>query len=154
MFGRMMNETLGKIHFWGTIIPFNCIFIPLFVLGAAGEHRRIFDYPMFPELARPALAPPGSVRDRRRCSIMLSFQIVFFYNLITSLLRRPEGREESVEVEHARVDRRFAAAARQLAGAADACIAARTSTARRAATEDYWPQNAPKLSRRGPVDVR
>ena len=23
MFGRMMNETLGKIHFWGTIIPFN-----------------------------------------------------------------------------------------------------------------------------------
>jgi len=31
MFGRMMNETLGKIHFWGTIIPFNFIFIPLFI---------------------------------------------------------------------------------------------------------------------------
>ena len=35
MFGRMMNETLGKMHFWGTIIPFNFIFIPLFILGRA-----------------------------------------------------------------------------------------------------------------------
>ncbi|HXK23097.1 MAG TPA: cbb3-type cytochrome c oxidase subunit I, partial [Myxococcota bacterium] len=34
MFGKMMDERLGKIHFWGTIIPFNMIFIPLFVLGA------------------------------------------------------------------------------------------------------------------------
>ena len=33
MFGRMMNETLGKVHFWGTFVPFNCIFIPLFMLG-------------------------------------------------------------------------------------------------------------------------
>src|SRR5512134_1109030 len=36
MTGKLMNETLGKIHFWLTIIPFNFIFIPLFVLGAAG----------------------------------------------------------------------------------------------------------------------
>ena len=31
MFGRMMNETLGKLHFWITIISFNAIFIPLFI---------------------------------------------------------------------------------------------------------------------------
>ncbi len=51
MFGRMMNETLGKIHFWGTIIPFNFIFIPLFVLGPAGQHRRIYNFQNFPDLA-------------------------------------------------------------------------------------------------------
>jgi heme/copper-type cytochrome/quinol oxidase subunit 1 len=54
MFGRMMNEALGKIHFWGTVIPFNFIFIPLFVLGLAGQHRRIYNYNHFPELAEPA----------------------------------------------------------------------------------------------------
>src|SRR5215471_12147751 len=51
MFGKMMNETLGKIHFWGTIIPFNGIFIPLFVTGMGGDHRRIYNYQNFPELA-------------------------------------------------------------------------------------------------------
>ncbi len=90
MFGRMMNETLGKIHFWGTIIPFNCIFIPLFVLGAAGEHRRIFDYTMFPDLARPELRHLDQFATVSLL-IMLSFQLVFFYNLITSLLWGPKA---------------------------------------------------------------
>lgn len=55
MFGRMMNETLGKIHFWGTFIPFNCIFLPLFFLGLAGQHRRIYNYQHFPDLATQEL---------------------------------------------------------------------------------------------------
>ncbi|TPV95730.1 MAG: cytochrome c oxidase subunit I [Myxococcales bacterium FL481] len=51
MFGRMMNETWGKVHFWLTVIPFNVIFIPLFLLGLGGQHRRIYNYEHFPELA-------------------------------------------------------------------------------------------------------
>ena len=90
MFGRMMNDTLGKIHFWGTILPFNCIFIPLFVLGAAGEHRRIFDYSLFPELARPELRHLDQFATVALL-IMLSFQLVFFYNLVTSLLWGPKA---------------------------------------------------------------
>jgi cytochrome c oxidase subunit 1 len=84
MFGKMMNETLGKIHFWGTIIPFNLIFIPLFVLGAAGQHRRIFDYTNFPELAVPWMQ---DLRVLATVSlvIMLCFQVVFFVNVIISL---------------------------------------------------------------------
>jgi cytochrome c oxidase subunit 1 len=84
MFGRMMNETLGKIHFWGTVIPFNFIFIPLFVLGAAGQHRRIYDYRNFPELMQyqdlRVLATTALV-------VMLLFQLVFFYNVIVSVFR-------------------------------------------------------------------
>ena len=53
MFGRMLNETLGKIHFWGTIIAFNLIFIPLFITGAAGDQRRIYNYALFSEQSGP-----------------------------------------------------------------------------------------------------
>ncbi|MCX5740707.1 MAG: cbb3-type cytochrome c oxidase subunit I, partial [Proteobacteria bacterium] len=90
MFGRMMNDTLGKIHFWGTIIPFNCIFIPLFVLGAAGENRRVYDFTTQPGLARPELRHLDQFATVALL-IMLSFQLVFFYNLITSLLRGPKA---------------------------------------------------------------
>ena len=63
MFGRQMNEFWGKVHFWGTIIPFNGIFIPLFILGAAGEHRRIFDYQTSRTSATPWMIQHARVRD-------------------------------------------------------------------------------------------
>ena len=40
MFGRMMNETWGKIHFLLTFIAFNCTFFPMHIVGAAGMPRR------------------------------------------------------------------------------------------------------------------
>jgi cytochrome c oxidase subunit 1 len=43
MFGRMLNEPLGKLHFWLTTISFNCVFIPLFLVGMTGHHRRIYN---------------------------------------------------------------------------------------------------------------
>lgn len=41
MFGRMMNETLGKVHFWLTFAAFNCTFFPMHILGVGGHMRRI-----------------------------------------------------------------------------------------------------------------
>jgi len=90
MFGRMMSDKLGKIHFWGTIIPFNFIFIPMFFLGSAGEQRRVYDYRHFPELARPefqALRIMATVA----LLVMLAFQLVFFYNFIMSMRRGPKA---------------------------------------------------------------
>jgi len=86
MFGRMLNDTLGKIHFWGTIIPFNMIFIPLFILGAAGEHRRIWDFNQFPELATSPLRNLDKLATVSLW-VMLSFQIVFLFNFFWSLRR-------------------------------------------------------------------
>jgi cytochrome c oxidase subunit 1 len=40
MFGRMMNETLGKIHFWVTFVGVYCIFMPMHYIGLAGNVRR------------------------------------------------------------------------------------------------------------------
>ncbi len=84
MFGRMMNETWGRIHFWGTIIPFNCIFLPLFVLGMAGQHRRIYNYNNFPDLASQDMQ---NLRIFATWSavVMLLFQIPFLINFAYSL---------------------------------------------------------------------
>ncbi len=86
MFGRMMNETLGKIHFWGTIIPFNFIFIPMFFLGLSGEHRRIYDYTNFPDLATPSMQALR-ITSTVALVVMLLFQFVFLFNFIMSMIR-------------------------------------------------------------------
>jgi len=52
MFGRMMNETLGKIHFWPTFIAFNCTFFPMHILGVGGHMRRIYN-PMQYDFLKP-----------------------------------------------------------------------------------------------------
>jgi cytochrome c oxidase subunit 1 len=85
MFGRMLDETMGKIHFWGTIISLNCIFIPLFFIGVAGQHRRIYNFQHFPELATPDLQ---NIRVFATTSlvVMILFQFVFFANIIKSWL--------------------------------------------------------------------
>ena len=41
--GRKMSETLGKLHFWPSLIAINCIFMPMFIQGLAGVSRRLYD---------------------------------------------------------------------------------------------------------------
>ena len=41
--GRVMNELWGKIHFWGTFIAMNVVFMPMFIIGLAGVNRRLYD---------------------------------------------------------------------------------------------------------------
>ncbi len=86
MFGRMMSERLGKIHFWGTVIPFNLIFIPLFVLGAAGQHRRIYSYEHFPDLATPDLQQLRVIATLALVT-MLTFQVIFLWNFFWSMFK-------------------------------------------------------------------
>ncbi|MBK8426030.1 MAG: cbb3-type cytochrome c oxidase subunit I [Lewinellaceae bacterium] len=47
MFGRFMNETLGKIHFWGTIFGAYAIFWPMHYTGLAGVPRRYYSIDNF-----------------------------------------------------------------------------------------------------------
>jgi cytochrome c oxidase subunit I len=44
MTGRMMDERLGKVHFWLTVIGFNTTFLVQHWLGAEGMPRRYYDY--------------------------------------------------------------------------------------------------------------
>ena len=43
MFGRVMSERLGKIHFWGTLVGAYLIFWPMHYTGIAGVPRRYYD---------------------------------------------------------------------------------------------------------------
>jgi cytochrome c oxidase subunit I len=44
--GHMVDETLGRWHFWLSMIFFNITFFPMHFLGLAGMPRRIPDYPL------------------------------------------------------------------------------------------------------------
>jgi cytochrome c oxidase subunit 1 len=90
MFGRMMNEFWGKVHFWLTIVSFNAIFIPLFVTGAAGDHRRIFDHTNFPELDTPFLNELRMIATIALV-VMLVAQPIFLWNFFHSIFRGPKA---------------------------------------------------------------
>ncbi|HEX9779919.1 MAG TPA: cbb3-type cytochrome c oxidase subunit I [bacterium] len=47
MFGRMLNERLGKAHFFLTFLFFNAVMFPMFILGVHGMPRRIYDYTQY-----------------------------------------------------------------------------------------------------------
>jgi cytochrome c oxidase subunit 1 len=83
MFGRMMNETLGKIHFWITFIGVFCIFMPMHYLGFAANIRRysafVVEYmiPLLPVhkfITIAALVTGGA-------------QLIFLFNLFWSMFR-------------------------------------------------------------------
>jgi cytochrome c oxidase subunit 1 len=141
MFGRMMNETLGKIHFWGTIIAFNFIFIPLFMLGAAGQHRRIYDYTNFPDLAVPELQ---HLRILATVSlyVMLAFQPIFLFNFFWSMFRGPKAgknpwKANTLEwsAESPPPHGNWAQLPSVYRGPYEYSVEGRD--------EDYWPQNVP-----------
>ncbi len=48
MYGRMLRESLGKLHFWLLFIGFWLAFIPQYLLGLDGMPRRIVNYPQSP----------------------------------------------------------------------------------------------------------
>jgi cytochrome c oxidase subunit 1 len=48
MFGRFLDEGIGKVHFWLAVIGFNLTFFPMHWLGTEGMPRRIYTY--FPSL--------------------------------------------------------------------------------------------------------
>jgi cytochrome c oxidase subunit 1 len=84
MFGRMMNEALGKIHFWLTFIFFNSVFIPMHLVGLRGMMRRIAN-PMQYEFLKP-LEPLNQFITLSAILLLLS-QVVFVINFFMSLVR-------------------------------------------------------------------
>ena len=41
--GRKMNDLLGRIHFWGSFVSINIVFMPMFIQGLSGMNRRMAD---------------------------------------------------------------------------------------------------------------
>ena len=93
MFGRMMNDTLGKWHFWLTFIGVYCIFMPMHYLGLAGNVRR---YSAFVD---DYLVPLIPVHKFITIAALVTgaAQLIFLYNLIHSRFWGPVASENPWE---------------------------------------------------------
>jgi cytochrome c oxidase subunit 1 len=93
MFGRMMNEGLGKLHFWLTFIGVYCIFMPMHYLGLAGNVRR---YSAFVD---DYLIPLIPVHKFITIAALLTgaAQFIFLFNLIWSRFKGPIASENPWE---------------------------------------------------------
>jgi cytochrome c oxidase subunit 1 len=86
MFGRMMNESLGKLHFFLTFVFLNGTFFTMHILGAVGFPRRLAD-PYHYETFRH-LMPMNQFMTW--CAIlMVASQIIFAANFIYSIFYGP-----------------------------------------------------------------
>ncbi len=82
MFGRMMNETLGKWHFALTFLAGNCTFFPMHILGVYGHPRRYSDPMQFQWLQdKQILNQFISVSAFVLGVAQLFFLVNFFYSL-------------------------------------------------------------------------
>jgi cytochrome c oxidase subunit 1 len=89
MFGRMMSESLGKIHFWLTVTGVYAIFMPMHFLGITGGLRRYAQYTEF-QFLRPL--QPLQVFITFAAFITIAAQLIFFVNFFWSLRKgRPAG---------------------------------------------------------------
>ena len=81
--GRVMNELLGKIHFWGSFIGMNVVFMPMFIMGLAGVNRRLYDGGMQYAHAQDVLE--WNVVSSYGAWTLGFFQIFFIFNFFWSI---------------------------------------------------------------------
>lgn len=84
MFGRMMDDKLGKIHFWFTFIGVYLVFFPMHYIGIAGFPRRYYSWTNFETF--------NSFADLNMlvsiaAILTLSAQFIFIFNFFYSMFR-------------------------------------------------------------------
>ena len=91
--GRMLNDTLGRAHFWVTFLGTYAIYFPMHYLGFVGVPRRYYEnelqsasafYPQSAEFLNMGISVAAY--------IVGLFQLLFVYNLVVSYWRgKPSG---------------------------------------------------------------
>ena len=83
MTGRMLDVTLGKLHFWGTLLGTYAIYLPMHYLGFLGVPRRYF------AMGNTEFMPESAFVLNQGITISALFvaavQLIFLYNLVHSL---------------------------------------------------------------------
>lgn len=88
MFGRMMNEPWGKVHFALTFIASNCTFYPMHIIGLSGHPRRYYDPTIYKFLED---IQPINVFMSVSAIILGFVQFIFVANFLYSLLWGPKA---------------------------------------------------------------
>ena len=82
MFGRMMNYSLGQIHFWLTFLGVYMVFVPLHYIGIAGFPRRYYAFTNYAFTSKFV-----DMNEFIMYAAILTFlaQLIFLYNFISSI---------------------------------------------------------------------
>ncbi|MGA9304780.1 MAG: cbb3-type cytochrome c oxidase subunit I [Candidatus Sulfotelmatobacter sp.] len=94
MFGRMMNETWGRMHFFITLIGTYAIFMPMHYLGIAGGTRR---YSQYTEVAYLTKLMPIHQFMTYAAIITITAQLIFVINLFWSMFKGPKASDNPWE---------------------------------------------------------
>jgi cytochrome c oxidase subunit I len=84
MFGRMMNETLARWHFFITLVGTYAIFMPMHYLGMAGQTRR---YSEFTQVAYQMKLVPLQKFVTYAAIVTISGQLIFLFNLFWTMAK-------------------------------------------------------------------
>jgi cytochrome c oxidase subunit 1 len=95
MTGRKMNEVLGKIHFFGSLVCMNAIFMPMFIVGLAGVSRRLWDGGAQYAHAQPVLHWNEFMSVG--AWVLGIFQLPFIFNVFWSIRRGKKVEENHWE---------------------------------------------------------
>ncbi|MEO9484915.1 MAG: cbb3-type cytochrome c oxidase subunit I [Ekhidna sp.] len=84
MFGRMMNDKLGKLHFWLSFVGIYLVFFPMHYIGIAGFPRRYYSFTSF-----EAFSIYGDLNALVSIAAILTFaaQFIFLFNFFYSIFR-------------------------------------------------------------------
>jgi cytochrome c oxidase subunit I len=82
MFGRLMSERLGRIHFWFSLAGVYAIFMPMHFLGMAGHPRR---YAQLTEFQYLKPLQPLHIFITIAAFVTIGAQLVFLYNFFWSM---------------------------------------------------------------------
>ncbi len=86
MFGKLMDERLGKIHFTLTFIAFNCTFFLMHIIGLHGHPRRIADPTTYAFLATPGIKGMNQFMTISAFGLGAA-QLVLVFNFFWSLFK-------------------------------------------------------------------
>ncbi len=87
MWGRMMNETLGKVHFWLSFVLVYCVFMTMHLMGLTGAVRRYSSYVadfMVPQIPTNRFITVAAL-------LLGAVQFIFLYNAIWSRFKGPKA---------------------------------------------------------------
>lgn len=83
--GRRLSERLGVVHFVGSFVTMNAIFLPMFLMGLVGVNRRMYDGGLQYQLAEPTLR--WNAHMTWSAVALGLFQLVLVWNMIASARR-------------------------------------------------------------------
>jgi cytochrome c oxidase subunit 1 len=86
MFGRMMSERLGRMHFWITLFGSYATFMPMHILGIGGHPRRYSD---LTGVQYVAAMEPLQKFITVAAIVTISGQLIFLWNLFWSMRKGP-----------------------------------------------------------------